>query len=111
MGFTPSQLVYGIKSILSIECEILSLKLVVELLPNTTIKEEHLLYLMQLDETRCDVVLVIETQNKRVKAQYEKHVKLHVFSECDLVLLYEHNRDLVGASKFEPMWHGPYIIK
>jgi hypothetical protein len=77
--FTPFQLVYGIESILLIECEIPSLKLVVELLPNTSAEEEHLLYLMQLDETHCDVTLVIETHKKRVKDQYDKHVKPHVF--------------------------------
>jgi hypothetical protein len=42
-GFTPFQLVYGIEVILPIECEIPSLKLVVELLPNTSAEEEHLL--------------------------------------------------------------------
>jgi hypothetical protein len=67
--------VYSIKAIFSIECEIPSLKLVVEILPNTTAEEECLLYLMQLDETRHDVALVIETQKKRVKARYDKHVK------------------------------------
>jgi hypothetical protein len=66
---------------------------------------------MKLDKTHCYVVLVIETQKKRVKAQYEKHVKPHAFSEGDLVLLYEQDHDLFGAGKFEPMWHGPYIIK
>jgi hypothetical protein len=96
---------------LPIECEIPSLKLAVELLPNTFAKEERLLYLMQLDETHCDATLVIETQKKRVKAQYDKHVKPHVFSEGDLVLLYEQDRDFLGASKFEPMWRGPYIVK
>jgi transposase InsO family protein len=45
-GFTPFQLVYGLEAILLIECEITSLKLVVELLPNTSAKEERLLYLM-----------------------------------------------------------------
>jgi hypothetical protein len=45
-GFTPFHLVYGVESILSIECEIPSLKLVVELLPNTSTEEERLLYLM-----------------------------------------------------------------
>jgi hypothetical protein len=78
-GFTPFQLVYGIEAILSIECEIPSLKLVVELLPNTSAEEERLLYLMQLDETRRDAALVIETQKKCVKAQYDKHVKPRVF--------------------------------
>jgi hypothetical protein len=41
-GFTPFQLVYGIESILSIECQIPSLKLVVKLLPNTSAEEERL---------------------------------------------------------------------
>jgi hypothetical protein len=66
---------------------------------------------MQLDETRRDVALVIETQKKHVKAQYDKHVKPRVFSEGDLVLLYDQDRDLLGAGKFEPMWRGPYIVK
>ena len=59
--FTPFQLVYGTEESLPIECEIPSLKLAIELLPNTSVEEEHLLYLMQLDETRRDSVLVIET--------------------------------------------------
>jgi hypothetical protein len=109
--FTPFQLVYGIEAILSIECEIPSLKPVVELLPNTSDEEECLLYLMQLKETRCDIALVIETQKKHVKVQYDKHVKTRVFFEGDLVLLYEQDRDLLGAGKFEPMWQGPYIVK
>jgi hypothetical protein len=59
MSFTPFQLVYGIEAIFLIECEIMSLKLVIELLPNITTKEEHLLYLMQLDKTLRDAALVI----------------------------------------------------
>jgi hypothetical protein len=109
--FTPFQLVYGIQSILSIESEIPSLKLVVELLLNTSVEEECLLYLMQLDETRRDAALVIETQKKCLKAQYDKHVKPHVFSEVDPVLLYEKYHDLLRADKFKAMWRGPYIVK
>ena len=78
-GFTPFHLVYGIEAIFLIESEIPSLKLAVELLHNTFVEKECLLYLMQLDETRHNVSLVIETQKKRVKAQYDKHVKTHVF--------------------------------
>jgi hypothetical protein len=109
-GFTPFRLVYGMEAILPIECEIPSLKLVVELLPNTSAEEERLLYLMRLDETRRDATLVIEAQKKRVKAQYDKHVKPRVFSKGDLVLLYEQDKDVLGAGKFEPMWRGPYIV-
>ena len=66
---------------------------------------------MWLDETRCDATLVIEAQKKRVKAQYDKHVKPRIFFEGDLVLLYEQDRDLLGAEKFEPMWLGPLIVR
>jgi hypothetical protein len=87
------------------------LKLFVELLPNTTAEEESILYLMQLEETHCDATLVIETQKKHVKSQYNKHVKPRIFSEGDLVLLYEQDHDLLGVGKFKPMWWGPYIFK
>jgi hypothetical protein len=104
---------------LLIECEIPSLKLAVELLSNTSAKEERIFYLMQLDETQCDAALVIETQKKCVKSQYDKHVKplffiffiFFIFSEGDLVLLYKQDRDLIGADKFDPMWWDPYIVK
>jgi hypothetical protein len=69
------------------------------------------MYLIQLDKTLCDVFLVIETLKKHVKSQYEKHVKPHVFSEGDLVILYDRDRDLLGVGKFEPMWCLPYIVK
>jgi hypothetical protein len=54
MGFTPFQLVYSLEFVLPIECEIPSLKLVIQLLPNTSAEEECLLYLTQLDEA-CGV--------------------------------------------------------
>jgi hypothetical protein len=110
-GFTPFRLVYGLEAILPIECEIPSLKIAIELLPNTSAEQERLLYLMQLDETRRDAALVIEAQKKLVKYQYDKHVKPLIFSEGDLVLLYKQDWDMLGAGKFEAMWRGPYIIR
>ena len=58
--FTPFQLFYGLGATLSIECEIPLLKLVFELLPNTSPEEECLLYLVRLDENRYFATLVIE---------------------------------------------------
>jgi hypothetical protein len=63
-GFTLFQLVYGIESILPIECEIPSLKLKVELLPHTSAEEERFLYLSKMDETCRDVSLVNEAHHK-----------------------------------------------
>ena len=45
---------------LPIECDIPSLKLAIELLPNTTPIEECLLYLERLDETRRLASIAIE---------------------------------------------------
>ena len=110
-GFTPFQLVYGLESVLPIECEIPSLQMVVELLPATSEEEKHLLYLAQLDETRRDAALAIETHVKRMKAQYDRNVTPRNFSEGDLVLVYDQANDKLGVGKFVPMWHGPYVVK
>ena len=109
--FTPFQLVYGLEAVLPIRCEISSLKLTVDLLPRTSELEASLLELIQLDETRRDVVLANEAHKKRVKAQFDKNVKARVFSEGDLVLLYDQDSDKLGVGKFQPLWLGPHIVK
>ena len=34
----------------------------------------------------------------------------HTFSEGDLVLVYDQDKDTLGVGKFESLWYGPYII-
>jgi len=63
-GFIPFQLVYVLEVVIPIECEISSLKLVVELLPNTTPEEECPLYLACLDEARRNATLSKEAHKK-----------------------------------------------
>ena len=50
--FSPYQLVHGVELVLLVECEIPSLKLVLELLPETSALEECLVHLEHLDEQR-----------------------------------------------------------
>ena len=109
-GFTPFQLIYGLEVVLPIECEIPSLRITVELLPHTTDEEQRLLYLSHLDEISRDVALANETHQKRMKKRYDRAVWPHTFSEGDLVLVYDQDKDALGAGKFEPLWYGPYII-
>ena len=109
--FTPFQLVYGLEATFLIEYEIPSLKLVVELLPEMLPQEKRLLYLEQLDETHRLATLVIKAQKKWVKSHFNQSVSPRAFSEGDFVLLYDQDNDKLGAGKFEPMWHGPYIAK
>lgn len=66
--FTPFQYVYGMEETFQIQCQIPSLKLVVELLPDTTAKEERLLSQHHLDETSQYVALTLESHKCRVEA-------------------------------------------
>ena len=86
------------------------MKLAIELLPNTTAKEERFLYLNQLNENHRDVAFRNETHKKRVKAQYGKNVHPRSFQLGDLVLTYDQHYDKLGKGKSESMWHGPYIV-
>ena len=63
-----SQLVYGLEAVLPVQCQIPSLKLAVELLPDTSAEEEISLYLNKIDETQRDDALANEAHKKCVKA-------------------------------------------
>ena len=96
---------------LLIECEIMSLKLAIELLPNTSTEEERLLHLHSLDEARRVASLNVEAHKKWVKSQYDKASCPRVFSEGDLVLVYDQDNDKIGKGKFVPKWFGPLVVK
>jgi hypothetical protein len=66
-GFSPFQLVYGMEVVLPIEFQIPSLNLVVALLPDSSLLEEHLLYLKKIDEQCRDTTLVNGSHKKQVK--------------------------------------------
>ena len=80
---------YGLEAILTIECEIPSLNLIVEHLPNTTIEEERFMYLNKLDETRHDAALANEAHKRWMKAQYDRSLHPCSFNEEDLVLTHD----------------------
>eukprot|EP00253_Pinus_taeda_P028033 PITA_28033 len=109
--FFFNHLVYGLEAVLPIQCKILSLKLTIDLLPETSEEEARFLELIHLDETHHDAALANEAHNKCVKAQFDKNVKSRAFSEGDLVLLYDQDSDKLGVGKFEPLRMGPYVVK
>ena len=88
-GFTPFQLVYGVETIFPIECEIPSLRIVVQLLPETSALEARLVELEHLDETCRDAAIVNEAHKHYVTLQYDKSIHPRIFSEGDLVLVYD----------------------
>jgi hypothetical protein len=88
-GFSPFQLIYGLEVVLPIEFQIPSLKLVLQLLPNTSSLEEHLLYLEKLDEKCRDAALANKDDKQKVKCQYDRFVHPRIFFEGDLVLVFD----------------------
>jgi hypothetical protein len=99
-NFSPFQLIYGLEAVLPIECQIPSLKLVVQLLPDTSPLEDRLLYL----EKCCDAALANEAHKHKVKCQYDRSIHPQIFTEGDLVLFYDQDKDSLGAGKFKPMF-------
>jgi hypothetical protein len=100
--FSPFQLVHGVESILLIECEIPSLKLEIELLPDTS---------EFLDENHQDASIAIKTNKQCVKVQYNTLFYPRQYVEGDLVLLYDQAKEPLGACKFNHMSHGLYIVQ
>jgi hypothetical protein len=111
ISFSPFQLVYSVGSILPIECEIPSLILVVKLLPKACDLKERLVHLESLDEKCRDASTTIEANKQVVKIQYDKSICPQQYAEGDLVLLYDQAKELLGVSKFNPMWYGPYVMR
>ena len=55
--------------------------------------------------------MALEVNKHCVKVQYDKSIHPKKFSEGDLVLLWDQDKEPLGAGKFNPMLHGPYIVK
>ena len=70
-----------------------------------------MVHLEQLDEQRRDALVSLEVNKHHVKVQYDKSIRPRRFSEGDLVLLWDQAKEPLGAGKFNPMWHGPYVVK
>ena len=60
---------------------------------------------------RREAQLANEVHKIHIKAQYDKNVQPRIYSEGDLVLLYDQEADVIGIGKFEPSCHGPYTVK
>lgn len=87
-GFTPFHLVSSEEVVFPIECEIPSLKLVVELILDTQPLEQRLVMLERAFEHYRVALQAIEVAKKHTKSQYDQKLNLHAFHEGYLILLY-----------------------
>ncbi len=53
----------------------------------------------------------LKIEKKQFKERYDQNVKPRSYVEGNLVLVYDQEHNNLGIGKFEPMWHGPYIVK
>jgi hypothetical protein len=81
-----------VDSILPIECKISSLKMEIDILPDTSDLEERLMHLENLDEHCRDASMDIEGNKRCVKVQYDRPVYPRQYIEGDLDLLYDQSK-------------------
>jgi hypothetical protein len=55
--------------------------------------------------------LASEAHKQKVKCQYDRSVHPRILSKGDLVLVYDQDKDPLGACKFKPIWFRPFIVK
>jgi hypothetical protein len=96
-------LIHGIEATLPIECEIPTLLITIELLPDTAPMEQSLLTLESLDEDRRSSFKHKETTKKSSKSIFDCHVNLFSFNDGHLVLAYDIAHDTLNHRKFEPL--------
>jgi hypothetical protein len=108
--FSPLELIRRVEEVMFIEC-LTPLNIVVDVLPNMTELEAHLVHLEHLDEKHHDAATMFETHKNHVKGQYDKYIHPMIFSKGDLVLVYDQEKDAIGEGKFNLMLHDHYIMR
>ena len=92
------------------EWEIPSLKIEIYVLANTFDIEERFMHIEHLDEDHRDLLTGNETHNKWLKNQYDNIFKPRVFSEGELFLVYNQDKEPLGEGKFKSMWLGSHAM-
>lgn len=110
-SFIPYDLVYGKKSLFSIEFEDNTLRMVAQLdLDVTRVQQERMLQLNLLDEFRIQARIHTQVNQVQIKVWHEKNMKEKMFQECDCAVLYDFMfKDFKG--KLMTKWQGPYVIE
>eukprot|EP00253_Pinus_taeda_P022197 PITA_22197 len=111
IGFTPYEMVYGKKALLSIEFESNTLRMAAQLdLDLSHAQKEILLQLNGLDEHRMQALLHIEVVQLQRNIWHDKNIKEKQFQEGDWSLLYD-SRYKNFKGKLRKRWLGPYTME
>eukprot|EP00253_Pinus_taeda_P018271 PITA_18271 len=110
-GFTPYEMVYGKKALLSIEFEYNTLRMAAQLdLDLGHARKERLLQLNGLDEQILQALLHTKVVQLQRKIWHDKNINEKQFQEGDWALLYDSRyKDFKG--KLRTRWLGPYTLE
>eukprot|EP00253_Pinus_taeda_P003803 PITA_03803 len=110
-SFTPYELVYGKRTLLSIEFEYNTLRMAAQLdLDLSHAQQERLMQLNGLDEIRMQALLHSEVTQLQRKVWHDRHLNDKQFQLGDWALLYDsRHKDFKG--KLRTRWLGPYAVE
>eukprot|EP00253_Pinus_taeda_P022686 PITA_22686 len=110
-SFTPYELVYGKRDLLSIEFEYNTLRMAAQLdLDLSHAQQERLLQLNGLDEHRMQTLLHSEVVQLQRKIWHDRHLNEKQFQSGDWALLYDsRHKDFKG--KLRTRCLGPYALE
>ncbi|RDY07344.1 hypothetical protein CR513_08558, partial [Mucuna pruriens] len=112
IGATPYSLVYGIETVLPIEVEIPSLRVLAKVELDESEWVQSRLDQLNLIEEKClTTVCHRQLYQQRMKNTFNRRVKLQVFKEGDLVLKKRLPNVKDARGKWAPNYGGPYVVK
>lgn len=109
--FTPYELIYGKRALLSIEFEYNTLRMAAQLdLDLSHAQQERLLKLNGLDEHRMQALLHSKVVQLQRKVWHDQHLNDKKFQPGDWALLYD-SRHKEFKGKLRTRWLGPYAVE
>jgi hypothetical protein len=110
-GHTPFKLVCGQEAMVPLELLVPSLRVaaITHMVERDSIQEK-LNPLMTMEEDRILAGFHQQVQKAREKCWHEGHIKKKMFTEGDLVLMYD-NKSFQHPEKLRIHWLGPYKVK
>ena len=111
-GATPFSLVYGIETVLPVELEISSLRVLMETkLEEAEWVQTQLDQLNLIEEKRLTALCHGQLYQKQMKKAFNKKVRPRVFNKGDLVLKKIMLSHLDSRGKWTPNYESPYVVK
>ena len=111
LGYTPFHLVYGQETLLPIEVELSSLRILVK--GDENVKEKlkgQILDLEKLALSRKDAMEYYAKKDDKRRIKFNKKLAMKDIKEGSLVLRYDNRFDYNKGDKFLPHWEGPFKV-